>query len=87
MRRTDAPKKYSYHTYRTWREVLAQNADIIDLRMEALEDCDAEDVDNVKEEISIEDEEMELYRERAQSDVMTCVMPKRLPLVKSNVSV
>lgn len=45
MRRSDAPNKSPYLTKRTSREILVQEADIIDARMQILYSCDSEGVE------------------------------------------
>lgn len=62
---TDFTNELLYHTTCATRETLAQGAEITIARVEALEDPDFEDVDNVDEDKEAEDEGSELDRERA----------------------
>lgn len=67
MRCTDVSNKLSYHTAHASREILAQEAETMDVCIQALEDRDGKDAYNVNENIDINDEGSERDYERAQT--------------------
>lgn len=67
MRRADVPMESLYQMASASREILTQEAKIMDPWTKALEDHDGKDANNVDEDIEIKDEELELLHELVQT--------------------
>lgn len=60
MRQSEPPNALPYYKARASREIITQEADIMDAWMQSLEGVDGEDAENVDEDMQTEDEELKL---------------------------